>query len=158
MWPYLLAAGSTLLGMQAGRRAGEAEVGAGSEDLTSALVAGSFRDRGLSEKRDRALSRIRARTGASGVELAGSALEVFTNAAGQAARDLIVSRIATEREVAVARERIRGGAARAQGAVTGGLLELGALGLDYAKTSGLRYKAPKTTRFSDSDLQIYGWD
>jgi hypothetical protein len=158
MWPYLLAGGATLLGMQAGRQAGEAEMEAGAEDLTSALVAGSFRERGLNEKRDRTLSRIRARAGASGVEMAGSALEVFTNAAGQAARDLIVSKIATEREVTAARARIRGGSSKKQGAITGGLLELGALGLDYARTSKLAYKPPKETRFSDADLQIYGQD
>jgi hypothetical protein len=138
--------------MQAGRRAGQAEMEAGAEDLTSALVAGSFRDRGLSERRDRVLSRMRARTGASGVAMEGSALEVLTNAAGQAARDLIVSRMATEQEVAAARTRIRSGSNKKQGAVIGGLLEFGASALKIKQFEDQRYKPERRDEDFGPDL------
>lgn len=130
MWPYVLAAGSTLLGMQAGRRAGKAEIAAGQEDMTSALVSGHFRDERIAEKRDRTLSSMRARAGASGVEMVGSPLEVLMHAAGQAERDLAIAQMITDRGVNAARARISSGAAAKEGATTSGILSLGALGLD----------------------------
>jgi len=158
MWPYLLAGGATLLEMQAGRAAGQAEIDAGSADMTSALVSGSFREKGISEKRDRVLSSMRARAGASGVELTGSPLEVLMHAAGQAERDLIISRLTTDRNVNTAQARIRSGAAKEQGALTEGIFKLGALGVDYAKQSGTGYKSPSEPRFTDEELRQYGWD
>ncbi len=156
MWPYVLAGGATLLDMQAGRKAGAAEERAGAADLTSALVAGSFRTKRISEKRDRVLSSMRARAGASGVEMAGSPLEVLMNAAGQAERDLIASRYATEAEVAAARERLRAGGVKKDAATVGGLFGLGALAMGFAKDIGTGYKSP--SRFTDEDLMTYGWD
>lgn len=158
MWPYILAAGSTLLEMDANRQAGGAEERAGAEDLTAALTAGAFRTKRIAEKRDRTLSAMRARAGASGVEMAGSALEVYTNAAGQAARDLIVSQMATEQEVIAARERIRAGGAKKNAAVTGGLLELGAIGLMAGTKAGKGYKTPLTPTARENAFPTYGWD
>lgn len=158
MWPYLLAGGATLLGMQAGKRAGQAETDAGAADMTNALVSGSFQEKGISAKRDQVFSRMRARAAASGVEMTGSPLEVLMHAAGQAERDLTISRLTTERNVNMAQARIESGAAIEQGAITKGLFELGALGMDYAKTSGLGYKTPTEPRFTDEELRQYGWD
>lgn len=148
IFPYVLAGGATLLGMQAGRAAGKSEIEAGKADLEAAMTSGFFRERGIREKRDRTLSSMRARAGASGVAVSGSALEVFQDAAAQAERDLIVTRIAARTDAARARARIAGGAARQQQSFSEGIFTLGSLGFDYAKSVGTGYKAPKASKTS----------
>lgn len=150
-FPYVLAAGATLLGMQAGRAAGRSEIEGGKADLEAAITSQFFRERGITEKRDRTLSTMRARAGRSGVAIAGSALEVFQDAASQAERDLIVTRMAARADAARARARIAGGAAMQQQAFSEGLFTLGSLGFDYAKSVGKGYKPPKANDLTFAD-------
>jgi len=154
MWPFLLAAASTLMSAQDAKEAGAANSAAGEADLTSALVSGHFQEQGITEKRDRILSKMRARAGASGVELTGSPLEVLMHAAGQAERDLIISRLTTERNTNAAQARIRSGAAQEKGAMGEGLFKIGK---DYV--TGYKGSTGATgERFTDEELQQYGWD
>ncbi len=142
MWPYLLAGASTLLGMQANRRAGKYEVEAGSQDMTDALLSGHFREEAISEKRDRILSSTRARAAASGVEMTGSPLEVLLESSKQAQRDLFISRYTTERNVNKARTRItRGADAEASGPLEG-LLSFGKEFFDIQAREAAAYKKP----------------
>jgi hypothetical protein len=155
MWPFILSAASTLMSAQSEREAGEAEREAGAADLTSALVSGHFRDEAITEKRNKVLSSMRARAVASGVEMSGSPLEVLMHAAGQAERDLIISRLTTQRNKITSQARGRRGAAQEKGAVGEGLLKVG-------KQYVTGYKGSSTDtggeRFTDDELKIYGWD
>jgi len=152
MWPYVLAGGATLLNMESSRKAASAEIGAGSADLASALLSGHFRDKGIQEKRDRALGKIRARTAASGVEMAGSPLEVLLESSAQAERDLIISRHITERNAEASRARIRSGVAAKRQAASAGLLKLGALGFVAGKDFKAGYQPPGDDWFDPEDV------
>lgn len=111
MWHYALKAGSTLLTMGANRKMFQGEIDAGRQDMTNALLAGFFREKGISEDRDRANANIRANAGHSGVALSsGSTVATLMESAAQAERDLFLSRKRTEAGVAEARARMQGGA------------------------------------------------
>lgn len=155
MWPYLLAGGATLLSMNANRKAAGAEIDAGSADLSSALLSGHFREKGIREKRDRVLGAMRARAAASGVEMAGSPLEVLLSSAAQAERDLVISRHITERNADAARARISSGVAAKKQAGAAGLLRLGALGFAAGKDFKAGYQPPGGP---DDWIKEYGWD
>jgi len=160
MLPYLLAAGSTLLSAQAGAKAGENVMEAGVGDYEDAALAGHFKEKGLREKWSRSSGTMRARTAASGVEMAGSPLEVLMHSAGQAERDLVIARHMTKRNLEAADARIERGAAGKQMAITSGLWKLGALGMDaYGDMAG-GYKPPGKKGFdlTDEEMRQYGWD
>lgn len=140
MLPFLLAAGSTLLSMSAERSAAEAERGAGGQDFVDASLSGYFREKGISEKWNRTSGTMRARAGASGVAMAGSALEVLVNSAAQAARDLYIARHVTGRDLANARSRMERGDRAGQSAVAAGMLKLGSNVVDYKKDLAGRAK------------------
>jgi hypothetical protein len=160
MLPYLLAAGSTLLSMNAKARSGEAEAEAGAADLMDSALSGHFREKGVIEKRDRALSRIRARAGASGVELAGSALEVLMNSASQAERDLFIARHVSQRASEAAGRRMDRGESMQKDAYLEGTLGLASTAVSAGKDYAGGYKAPGKKGFdlTDEEMQQYGWD
>ena len=135
MYQFLLAAASTLLNMEAEKKAGEAEQAAGIEDYSDAALSGHFREKGVSEKRDRILSKIRSRAAASGVDMSGSPLEVLAHSAGQAERDLFIARHITDRNLDNARSRMTGGAAAKGDAALEGVLGLATAGVKAKKRS-----------------------
>ena len=130
MLPFLLAAGATLVGAQAGAASGRNTMEAGIQDYEDASLSGFFREKGLREKWSRTGGTMRARTAASGVAMAGSALEVLVNSAGQAARDLVIARHMTKRSLEAADARIEGGAAAKQAAWTGAIWKIASRGVD----------------------------
>ena len=142
MLPFLLAAGATLLGAQAGAKAGENAMEAGVADYEDAALAGHFKEKGLREKWSRASGTMRARTAASGVAMEGSALEVLANSAGQAARDLVLARHMTKRNLEAADDRIEGGAAAKQMAWTGALWKIGSTAVGAYGDMAKGYKPP----------------
>lgn len=142
MLPYILAAGATLLSAQAKSQAGGAEIDAGMEDYSDAALSGHFKEKGLLEKWGRTSGTMRARTAASGVAMAGSALEVLQASAGQAARDLFIARHLTRRNLDAADRRIEGGAADKAGAMTGAIFGLGKIAAGAYGDAAKRYKPP----------------
>jgi hypothetical protein len=158
MWPYVFAAASTLLSMNAKAKAGEAEAEAGAQDLMDSALSGHFREKGISEKRDRVLSSMRARAGTSGVEISGSPLEVLMHAAGQAERDLFIAKHVSQRTSGSARRRMAGGERTQSDAYLQGGLGLASTAVAAGKDYQGGYKASTEPRFTDDELKIYGWD
>ena len=140
MWPLIIAAGSTLLSAYSKKKAGEAEEKAGAEDLTDSALSGHFREKSVAEKGRRTLGTMRARTGASGVDMSGSSLQVLMDSAGQAARDLYIARHIIGRNTDAAKARMDRGSSAQSDAIAGGLVGLGTIAATGAKDSAVRYK------------------
>lgn len=153
MLPYVLAGGATLLNMNANRKAGAAEMEAGAADLSDAYLSGHFRDKSIREKRDQVLGRTRARAAASGVEMAGSPLEVLLESAAQAERDLVISRHITRRNADTARARIQSGSSAKSQAGAAGMLRLGALGFAAGKDFKAGYQPGGADWFDPEDVE-----
>jgi hypothetical protein len=158
MYQFLLAAGSTLLKMDAEKSAADAEKRAGAADLTDASLAGHFREKGLQEKWSRTSGTMRARAGASGVAMEGSALEVLMNSAAQAGRDLYIARHVTSRDLDNARSRMERGDRAEQSAVAAGMLDLASTGVKYKKDLAGRYKPPDQGVTEQDWMKEYGND
>lgn len=142
MWPLILMAASTLLSAETKKKAGKAEEEAGLRDYVDASLSGHFRESGISEKRDRVLSSMRARAAASGVEMAGSPLEVLANSASQSARDLFIARHITQRTTEAATRRREGGAQMQQSAYLEAALGVASAYMGAGTTAAGGYKPP----------------